>query len=94
MCIRDSHKGLELGRISVDVSHGKVAAEHCADCGAVAEGRSGKIDRFECVIHVDGPVAPDVRARLVEIAGKCPVHKTLQQTAAIVTRAEGDESGG
>lgn len=88
------HKGLELGRISVDVSHGKVAAEHCADCGAVAEGRSGKIDRFECVIRVDGPVAPDVRARLVEIAGKCPVHKTLQQTAAIVTRAEGDESGG
>lgn len=80
------HKGLDLGRISVEVSHGKVAADHCEDCGEVAAGRSGRIDRFECLISVDGPVAPEVRDKLVEVAGKCPVHKTLQQTAAIVTR--------
>jgi len=42
------------------------------------------------VISIDGDVAPEVRERLVEIAGKCPVHKTLQQTAAIVTRVDGD----
>lgn len=88
------HKGLDLGRISVEVSHGKVAADHCEDCGAVAAGRSGRIDRFECMITVDGPVAPEIRERLVEIAGKCPVHKTLQQTAAIVTRVgDGNEQG-
>lgn len=81
------HKGLDLGRISVEVRHGKVAADHCDDCGAVAEGRNGKIDRFECDISVDGAISPEIRDKLVEIAGKCPVHKTLQQSAAIVTRA-------
>lgn len=83
------HKGLELGRISVEVSHGKVAAEHCEDCGEVAAGGTGRIDRFECMIAIDGPVAPDVRDRLVEVAEKCPVHKTLQLSAAIVTRLAG-----
>lgn len=79
-------KGLELGRISVEVSHGKVPVDHCEDCGAAAEGRSGRIDRFECRIAIEGEVAPEVRQRLVEIAGKCPVHKTLHEGAAIVTR--------
>ncbi|MCB1521583.1 MAG: alpha/beta fold hydrolase [Hyphomicrobiaceae bacterium] len=80
------HKGLDLGRISVDVRHGKVAVDHCDDCGSAAEGRVGRIDRFECEISVAGDVAPEVRAKLVEIAGKCPVHKTLHEGAAIVTR--------
>ena len=84
------HKGIDLGRISVEVRHGKVAADHCEDCGEAAAGRGGRIDRFECAISIDGDVAPEVRERLVEIAGKCPVHKTLQQTAAIVTRVDGD----
>ena len=79
-------KGLELGRISVEVSHGKVPVDHCEDRGDAAEGRSGKIDRFECVVSVAGDVAPDVREKIVEIAGKCPVHKTLHEGAAIVTR--------
>lgn len=85
------HKGLDLGRISVEVSHGKVAAEHCEDCGDVAAGKSGRIDRFECLIAVEGAVSAEVRNRLVEIAGKCPVHSTLQHSAAIVTRVVGDE---
>jgi putative redox protein len=76
-------KGMKLGRISVDVSHGKVYAQDCADCG---EGGEGRIDRFERVIRVDGEVAPDVRAKLVEIAGKCPVHRTLEASSAVVTR--------
>lgn len=79
-------KGLDLGRISVEVSHGKVPVEHCQDCGAAVDGRSGRIDRFECTISVAGEVAPEVRQKLVEIAGKCPVHKTLHDGAAIVTR--------
>jgi uncharacterized OsmC-like protein/alpha-beta hydrolase superfamily lysophospholipase len=87
------HKGLDLGRISVEVSHGKVAAEHCEDCSEVAAGRSGRIDRFECLIAIDGPVADEVRERLVEIAEKCPVHKTLQQSVAIVTRVAESEKG-
>ncbi len=86
-----ARKGLDLGRISVTVSHGKVPVEHCEDCGASAEGRSGRIDRFECHIEVAGDVAPELRTKIVEIAGKCPVHRTLQDRAAIVTRF--DEPG-
>ena len=79
------HKKLALGRISVEVKHGKVAAEHCADCGHVAEGREGKIDRFERVISVEGPVDPALGDKLIEIAGKCPVHRTLEGASAVVT---------
>lgn len=86
------HKKLDLGRISVRVSHGKVQAEHCMDCGAVAEGRSGKIDRFERVISVEGAVEPGVAAKLVEIADKCPVHRTIVHGAAVVTRVTGGDS--
>jgi putative redox protein len=84
-------KGLDLGRISVEVSHGKVPVEHCADCGEAVEGRSGRIDRFECVVSVAGGMAPEVREKIVEIAGKCPVHRTLHEGAAIVTRLAGEE---
>lgn len=80
------HKKLALGRISVEVRHGKVAAEHCADCGAVAEGRTGRIDRFERIISIEGELDDATAAKVVEIAGKCPVHRTLETGAAVVTR--------
>jgi putative redox protein len=79
-------KKLDLGRISVSVSHGKVAAEHCADCGEAAEGRTGKIDRFERTISIEGGVAPDQSNKLLDIADKCPVHRTLESASAIVTK--------
>jgi uncharacterized OsmC-like protein/pimeloyl-ACP methyl ester carboxylesterase len=80
------HKGIELPPVRVEVSHGKVVAAHCDDCDGVGEGRGGKIDRFERVIHVDGEIDEDLRGKLVEIADKCPVHKTLTAGAAVVTR--------
>jgi putative redox protein len=46
----------------------------------------GKIDRFERVISVEGKVDAAVRERLVEIANKCPVHRTLEAGAAVVTK--------
>ncbi len=78
-------KNLPLGRVSVSVSHGKVPAQHCEDCGAAAEGREGRIDRFERIISVEGELDPAVSVKLVEIAGKCPVHRTLEAGSAIVT---------
>ena len=78
-----AHKGLELGRVTVDVSHDKVHAKDCADC---AKGREGRIDRFERTISIDGPVDADLGTRLVEIAGKCPVHRTLEASSAVITR--------
>ena len=76
MRVYADYKKLSLGRISVTVRHGKVAAEHCSDCGAAAEGRTGKIDSFERIIAVDGPIDPTPQDKLAEIADKCPVHRT------------------
>ncbi len=88
------HKGLDLGRISVEVSHGKVAADHCDDCGAAAEGRTGRIDRFECHIQIEGELPPELKDKLVEIAGKCPVHRTLEHGAAVVTKVDNADGSG
>ena len=83
-------KQLALGRVTVSVEHGKVPAEHCEDCGAAVEGRTGKIDRFERVISVEGGVDSALAGKLIEIAGKCPVHRTLEAGTAVVTRVSED----
>ena len=80
------HKKLSLGRLIVRVSHGKVPVEHCQDCGEAVEGRTGKIDRFERTISVEGGVDAALADKLIEIAGKCPVHRTLEAGAAVVTK--------
>ena len=79
-------KKLPLSALTVSVKHGKLPAEHCKDCGEAAEGRSGQIDRFERVISVAGGVDPATAEKLIEIAGKCPVHRTLEARSAVVTR--------
>ena len=80
------HKQLALGRLTVSVRHGKLPTEHCHDCGEAAEGRTGKIDRFERVISVEGGVDTAMGDKLIEIADKCPVHRTLGARSAIVTK--------
>lgn len=79
-------KGIDLGRVSVEVRHGKVHAEDCAEC---AEGRTGRIDRFERTIRVGG-LDPALREKVIEIAGKCPVHRTLEASSVVATRLAGD----
>ncbi len=79
-------KKLQLGRVTVDVTHGKVHADDCKDCG---EGKTGKIDRFERTISVKGEISEELRDKLEEIAGKCPVHRTLEAEAAVVTKVTG-----
>ena len=82
-------KRLPLDRVTVEVAHGKV---HANDCMACAEnellvGRTGMIDQFERVITVDGDELTDEdRAKLLIIADKCPVHRTLESASSIVTR--------
>ncbi len=78
-------KGIALGRISVAVDHAKVYAQDCIDCG---EGREGRIDRFERTVSIAGGVALELEAKVLEIAGKCPVHRTLEQSSAVVTKLE------
>jgi putative redox protein len=50
--------------------------------------KSGKIDRFERLITLHGDFTDDVRARLLEIADKCPVHRTLEASSVIVTQEQ------
>jgi uncharacterized OsmC-like protein/pimeloyl-ACP methyl ester carboxylesterase len=83
-----NHENLALGRVSVAIRHGKTPADHRADCGAVAEGRERKIDRFERIVSVEGELDDALRAKLLEIAGKCPVHRTLEMGSAVVTAVE------
>lgn len=80
-------KGLPVERIAATVTHGKIHAEDCADCAEELRAKGGTIDRFERAIAIDGELDPAARARLLEIADRCPVHRTLEAGAAIVTRA-------
>jgi len=82
-------KGVPLDRVSVSVTHGKVHANDCIECSDndLLVGRSGMIDRFERVVTIDGDdLTDEQRARLLEIADKCPVHRTLESASSIVTR--------
>ncbi len=70
-----------LDGVSVDVSHDKVHAEDCEDC----EDKGAKIDVFRRVIRLEGDLDAEQRAKLKEIAGKCPVHRTLEGTIRVET---------
>ena len=74
-------KGLALDHVSVDVRHEKVHAADCADC----ETREGKVDVLTRAIRLDGALAEAERARLMEIADRCPVHRTLEREIRVRT---------
>jgi uncharacterized OsmC-like protein len=76
-------KKLELGRISVRVTHTKSYAADCENC---VEERQGTLSHFDRVISFAGPAQGDaVRSRLLNIADRCPVHQTLAQSSHITT---------
>ena len=75
-------KGLAAERFSVRLSHRSVHAQDCADC-ETEEGNIGEITRD---ITIEGDVPEAMRARLMEIADKCPVHKTLTHEIKIRSR--------
>ncbi len=78
-------KKLDIGRISVGVSHDKIHAADCMECSEEERGKGGKIDVFERKITIDGVEDETIRQKLLEIADKCPVHRTLESGAKIVT---------
>jgi putative redox protein len=75
-------RGIALDRVTVEVDHGRV---HAHDCEACTEGHAPMIDTFECRIQLDGEIGPADRARLLTIANRCPVHRTLAASSTIVT---------
>lgn len=74
-------KSLPLDHVSVKLRHGKVHAEDCDDC----ESREGKVDEIVREIEMVGDLDAAQRAKLLEIADKCPVHRTLHSEVRIRT---------
>lgn len=66
----------------VRLRHEKIHAEDCQDC----EEKQGKIDRFERELELQGELDEEQRQRLLEIAERCPVHRTLHSAVEVVTR--------
>lgn len=75
-------KKLPLENVHVEVRHAKVHASDCAEC----DTREGKIDRLERSIVLAGPLDAAQRDKLLEIADKCPVHRTLHNEVWVETR--------
>ena len=72
-------KKWQLEGISVDVTHDRMHAQDAPSPG------TERIDRFRRDIWLDGPLDAAQRARLLEIADRCPVHRTLETGAQVET---------
>jgi putative redox protein len=79
-------KAMPLDHVTVRLRHGKI---HAADCEA-CETKEGMIDRIERTITLAGGLDEPARARLLEIADKCPVHRTLTSEVEIRTSEKRD----
>jgi uncharacterized OsmC-like protein len=71
-----------LESVTVRLGHSRVHATDCAEC----ETKDGHIDRIEVAIEATGDLSEEQRRRLLEIAEKCPVHRTLKSEINIRTR--------
>lgn len=78
-----------LQRATVTVRQKKIHAADCAEC----ETGGGNIDSFEREIEMVGPLDREQRAKLLEIADKCPVHRTLHREVRVITTLRPESSG-
>jgi putative redox protein len=77
-------KGWPLEDVSVRLVHDRVHADDSRDCTKLP----CRIDRIETIVSLAGPLTDEQRHRLVEIAERCPVHRTLMADKQIVTRLD------
>jgi putative redox protein len=75
-------KALPLERVTVTLRHSKIHATDCAEC----ETKAGMLDQIDRIIHMDGNLDAEQHKKLMEIADKCPVHRTLESEIHIVTK--------
>lgn len=76
------HKKLSVDTVEVSIKHKKIAAEDCTSC----ETKTGKIDQFERNIRITGDITDAQRERMIQIADRCPVHKTLHSEIDVVNK--------
>jgi putative redox protein len=74
-------KGWPLERVTVTLTHDRIHAEDCAEC----ETKAGRLDRMERRLAVKGDLDDQQKAKLLEIADKCPVHRTLESEVVVTT---------
>ena len=77
-----NRKGIPLEHVQVDISHNKIHATDCETC----DQATGKVDQFEREITLLGQLTQQQRTRLLEIADRCPVHRSLEGEINIVTK--------
>ena len=76
-------KSLPLERVTVTLKHSKIYAKDCAEC----ETKEGMLDQIDRTIAMEGALDAEQRKKLMEIADKCPVHRTLTSEIRILTHA-------
>ena len=77
-----SHKKLDMRSAMVSVTHGRVHADDCVDC----QQQDGRIHEFRRELSLDGDLSDAQKQRMLEIADRCPVHKTLHNEIKIRTQ--------
>jgi uncharacterized OsmC-like protein len=75
-------KGWPLGGVTVRLRHSRIHAEDCADC----ETKEGMLDAIDEEIAVESDLTDEQRVKILEIADKCPVHRTLTSEIHIRTQ--------
>jgi putative redox protein len=80
-------KGLPLDEVTVRLRHEKVHAEDCAHC----EEAGAKVDHIDREIELLGALDEAQRQRLLEIAERCPVHRTLESEVRVHSRLKETE---
>ena len=74
-------KKLPLERVRVKLSHRKIHAQDCLGC----ETKEGKLDEITREISLEGALTAEQRQRMLEIADRCPVHRTLTSEIRILS---------
>lgn len=80
------HKKLDVSKVVVNVTHDKIHEQDCEDClDKDKSDKKGKIDKFHRSITIEADITDEQRQRMLEIADRCPVHKTLHASSVIET---------
>lgn len=74
---------LPVESITVSLSHSRIHAADCEEC----ETKQGLLDRIDVEVELTGPLTPEQHATLMQVAAKCPVHRTLTSEINIRLRA-------
>lgn len=72
-------KGIPLEKVQVSLRNSRIHAKDCENC----DSKEGKIEQIERFISLTGPLTDEQKQRLLEIARRCPVHKTLTSEISI-----------